>query len=280
MRMLHLVRATLTVGATLCAVAAAQAGTYVVAETKVLNREPVRSEKASLWMDASHMRVDVSNTNTLLFDSNKQTAWLLDHGEKTVFQVDRGTTEALGQTLASVNSALRESLEGLPPEQRAAMEQMLGGRLPEAAPAAIESRVDVKPTGETDTVSGVSCAEHEATESGKRVALVCVADYGAAGVSRESFAVLGKLASFAKDSVGAMLPAGIEVPDEGLAALDSLSDLNGVPMRVRAFEDGKLVGETVVQEIAEKDTPASQFAVPAGYQGGITIPDLDALRGK
>lgn len=261
----------------------AHAGTYVVAETKLLDRQPARTEQAQVWLDTSRIRVDMAGTNTLLFDSGKETAWLLDHHEKTVFQVDRGTAQAVGNTMASVNNALRESLEGLPPEQRAAMEQMLGGRMPAEVPAAAAdaaSSVEIKPTGETSVVSGVSCAEHEAIESGKRVALVCIADFGAAGVTRESFAVLGELASFAKDSVGAMLPAGIEVPDEGLAALDSLSALEGVPMRMRAFDEGKLVSETVVQQIGTKDTAASQFAVPAGYQGGITIPNLDALRGK
>jgi hypothetical protein len=260
------------------AAAGASAGTRVAAETRVVGKASARREapgpeQASAWIDGRRLRVDANGgKNSVIYRGDEDSAFLIDHAEKTYVKVDRGTTAAVSRTVEQANREMRERLEGLPPEQRAAMEKLLDGTLgpaPEALPP-----VTVRPTGERDLVEGIPCDESEVVREGQRVALVCTASFQAAGVSAATFDVVRELAVFLRESVASLAPGTVR--QEGLDALQGVDHLQGVPLRVRAYEKGRLRSETVVKEIVEEPVPATRFEVPAGYRGGFSIGELDA----
>jgi hypothetical protein len=116
----------------------------------------------------------------------------------------------------------------------------------------------------------------EVTKDAERVGLMCKASYAAAGVTPETFDVMQQLASFMRESLGQMLGAGLkDVDDDAFAALDTLDGIDGVPVRILAFDEGKQVSETLITEIAAEGVPADRFKVPAGYQGGISLDGFD-----
>jgi hypothetical protein len=258
--------------------AEAVAGTRVATETHVVGKgstgqAPARTEHASAWIDGRRLRVDANGgKSTVIYRGDEDSAFLLDHAEKTYVKVDRGTTVAVSRKVEEANREMRERLAGLPPEQRAAMEKLLDGTLgpaPDATPP-----VSVRSTGERDLVEGIPCDESEVVREGQRVALVCTASFQAAGVSAATFDVVRELAVFLRESVASLAPGTMR--QEGLDALEGVDRLQGVPLRVRAYEKGRLQSETVVKEIAEEAVPAARFDVPAGYRGGFSIGDLDA----
>ena len=246
----------------------AGAGTFVATETRKLGTESPSVQRAQVRIDADRMRVETDGSaNAVIYRGDRDLVWLLNHQEKTFLQVDRGTTAAIARNLDAANEAIRERTQGLPPEQRQALERMLDGTL--GAPPSAKPAVTTRVTDRRDLVEGVPCTEVEVMQGAERVAEACVARFQDAGVSAATFAVVRDLAAFLCESVSSMAPKALQ--QDGMEALDSFQQIDGVPMRVRAYEKGEAATETVVKRIEEQGFAAADFEVPEGYRGGFSL---------
>ncbi len=274
------VRAWVVLLAMLLVATGVQAGTRVETTTKRLDRPDRKPEDSTLRIQGRRMRVDArGDRSTLLFDAGEETAWLLDHRKKTVFKVDAGTTRAVASKIDETRDLMRERLKNLPPEQRAQMERLLAGATPQQTPA-VEAppppQIVLRATGARDAISGVACDEVEVLRDGRRVAEVCRATFEDAGVPEKDFAIMRDLGGFLRDTVSQMVPGNLQqAQQDGFAALESMEGLDGIPMRVRAYDKDRAVSETLITSIAAERVEAAAFKVPDGYQGGFS---LDALR--
>lgn len=256
----------LLLAAALALPAASFAGVEVETATREVDAEEGPStERATLRMDASKLRIDAGGgRGSLLYDAEAGRAWLLDHGDKRYVEVDRSQARALARQAETLQKEVRQRLEGrLSPEQMAAAEEMLSGRLGSAAEEEAE-KVRVQQTEGRDTVAGVPCRELEVHRGEERVAELCTATPSEAGIPPESFAALQDAATFMEESVGALAPG--EMRQVGVDLLESVKGLDAFPMRARTYEDGALVTESVVERIEQAAVPASAFALPEGYE--------------
>lgn len=241
--------------------AAASAGVRMEAVTRSVDPgEGPRTERTTLRVEGSRLRVDSGNgRGTLLYDADSGKAWLLDHREKRYVSVDRSQARALASQARTLQEEVRKRLEGrLSPEQMKAAEELMGGPPPAAAD------VRVRETGGRAEVAGVPCREMEVLRGEERVAELCGAEPSAAGLPPEAFAVVRDAAAFAEESIGGLAPGGVR--QGGLDLLQSARDLDVLPMRVRAYEDGRLQAESEVREVVREALPADTFALPEGYR--------------
>ncbi len=252
--------------AIMCIASVAGAGTRMVTETRKVGSQSAKVQRAQILVDGDKLRLDAAGGKTsVIYRSANQEIWMVDHRNKTFLKVSQETTRAVASQIETIKSEVSSRLT---PEQRAAMEKLVGTNLtPEAVP---EAQVEVRKLDGGDVVSGVVCHDREIWRAGKRVALACSASYAAAGLGEDSLAIMRRLSQFFEESLSAILPS--EVRREGLDAFSTFDELDGVPMRVETYSsEGWPDRETVVTEIADAQLGESEFQIPDGYRPRINI---------
>jgi hypothetical protein len=233
---------------------AAFAGAQLATETRHLVGEDAgRVRKGNALFDGSRMRIDTHDgKRAIVYRGDRGMIWIIDHKKKSYLAVEKPSPEALAREVQS-------RVDALSPEQRAAAE---------AAPAAVP-KVALRETGATAQVQGIACQEIEILRGEERIADVCRASYEAAGVQAETFAAVREVQQLLQGALGGLVSDSVR--SEGLAAIESFGQIEGVPMRVRAYRGGQVQSETLVTSLQQKALPESDFAVPSGYQPKLTI---------
>jgi hypothetical protein len=226
---------------------AAGAGTEVETETRKADGE---MSPGHAFFDGRRVRIDISSgRRAFIYRGDEGLIWLVDHKKKDYLQVTRPSAAGLA-------AAARSRLDD---EQRAAVDLAAG----------VDPELEIRKTGTRSTVTGVPCDELQIHQGGRRVADVCLASYADAGVSRESFAGIGEVQELLRDALAAFLDS--DDRSEALAALESFGRLEGVPMRVRAYNGDSVESETVVTKIQQKVLPKSAFDLPEDYRAKLSI---------
>jgi hypothetical protein len=185
------------------------------------------------------------------------TMYIIDESDKSYIVFDKATMEQLAAKIKALREQMKEQIATLPPDQRAQMEQQLGGE--EGATAFTIDAVD---TGKSDKVEGRACKVWDIKRNGELDDQYCVVDFAQLPGKENLQAVF---ASFAKvfEEMAKSVPmlAGVMTNEFG-----ALSKVHGYPMRIRQYERGKLDSiEQVVKVWREEAIPASMFEIPAGY---------------
>jgi hypothetical protein len=227
---------------------AAGAGTEVDTETRKANGEV---SPGHALFDGRRVRIDTaSGRRAFVYRGDEGLIWVIDHKKKNYLEVARPSAAGLA-------AAARSQLDD---KQRAAVDVAAG----------VDPKLEIRETGSRSTVTGVSCDELQLYQGERRVADVCRASYADAGVSRESFAGVGEVQELLQGALAAFLDD--DDRSEGLAALESFGRLDGVPMRVRAYNSaGNFASETLVTKIQRKALPKSAFQLPQGYRSKLSI---------
>lgn len=186
--------------------------------------------------------------------------YFIDDVDKSYILFDKTTMDQLARKLNAAMEQAKEQLAKLPPEQRAQMEQMMGGAM---GGEGAQWTVDLTDTGKTDKVDGRSCKVWDVKRNGQLDEQICVVAYSTLPGKEDLQAVF---ASFAKafEEFAKSVPMLAGKMDNEFSAQ---AKANGFPVRRRAYENGSLINEeTVVKTWREEAIPASMFEIPAGYR--------------
>ncbi len=226
----------------------ALAGTELTVETRKLSDSPgAKPRRSLLALEGRSLHFDAGDgRHALVFRGAAGVLEIIDHSRKSVVRIERASAAALAQRMEAARAELGPLLGEAP------------------APAKLALRA----TGKHDRVNGIGCRLLEALRSGERLAEICEGPAGAAGVSREALAPLRELAAFAAE-VGALLPKPASA--EGLDALLLVEQLEGVPLRVRAFPQHAPATESRLLRATPKRFDPARFQAPPGYSAGIGI---------
>jgi hypothetical protein len=187
------------------------------------------------------------------------TLYMIDDKDKSYIVMDKATMEQVAKKLNAQMEQLKQQMARLPPEQRAQMEQMLGGAGLGGAPRTVE----VSDTGKSDKVDGRSCKVWDVTRDGVLDEQICVVPYSSLPGKENFSTVFGNFAKVFEEMAKSVPMLSGMMANEFSAQVK----VNGYPVRQRAYENGKLINEeTVVKVWREEAVPASMFEVPAGYQ--------------
>jgi len=250
----------------LCA-PAAPAATSFSTETHEAADAAGQRHRARLIADGSRLRLDLDPGSSVIFRADRGVLWLLDHEQRTYLEIEEGSARALAQRLHAANAEMRTRLQTLPEQPRSQTERLLDGVLGPEKPSPPE--VGVRATGQREQVAGIACEGFEVTRNGEKVADVCRASFAEAGVPRERLAAVRQMAAFLRESAAALAPESLR--RGGLEALSSFPQLDGVPLRVRAYRNGHLQMETRVTRVEERPARDEDFELPASYGPSIRI---------
>jgi Domain of unknown function (DUF4412) len=197
-----------------------------------------------------HMRTDAGNVS-MLFDVASGRLLVLEHDKHQYMDMAK-IAETAGAAMTQASAALAN----LPPEQRAMIQQRMGGAI---AGMGVKVDVHVTPTGASDRVAGYACQVYRTEINGEHREDSCVANVGDAGISATDRACLRK----AFEQLNAMT--------EKMSAGIFKSPLNEIPadkfpIKITQYDDdGKVVQVVQLKTVVTAGIPAGDFAIPAGY---------------
>jgi hypothetical protein len=149
--------------------------------------------------------------------------------------------------MAAARKQMEAAMANMSPEQRAAMEKMMGGGAAKGAPP----KPVYKRTGKQSKVSGFDC-EIVTYTIGSETGELCVAAPGEIDMPDSDVRTLQQFGAFV-DRMSA------SVTDMGIGGRMNLSEIGGLPVR----DSDEPV--QIVKSISHDSLPASLFAPPAGF---------------
>jgi len=220
-----------------------------------------KPDKMQLSVDGQSLRMDQSSNDTVIFNGAKGNALTIDHGKKSYIVLDR---EAVARTVEQLNPALeqmRKQLESLPPDQRAMVEKMMGGKMPatQSAPPSWE----IVASGETGKQAGIDCEWYEMSRDGKLSQRLCMADPDDVVGGREALTNMRAMAKFFNEvftEIRQQLP--IAMPDNPMSNIDKV---DGFPIITQELRNGSVSSDLRLESAEAKSIDGNAFEPPEGY---------------
>ena len=179
--------------------------------------------------------------------------------DRTYVVMDRATMKRMADQINPALKQMQEQLAKMPPEQRAQMEKMMGGR---AAGMMSDEPQEIRKTERTGKASGYPCSYVEVHQGGALTDEFCVVSVNALKGSQDLLASAKKMSALMKEMF-----ANLDAPwlKDMVSKHADYEKIGGIPVLTRHFADGKAAHETAMQAIRSESLAASLFDVPAGY---------------
>ena len=251
------------------------AGKRIVQEgTNLTNNTTTQQE---LLLDGSRFRANYATSSVIfLTDGGRNRMITLDKGRNEYMEIDQATMDQMGQAMAGVNAQMEAAMKGMPPEQRAQMEQMMAqmmkGKMAAAAPA-VKTVYTSKGRG---TVNGFACTNYDGMKGAEKVAEVCAAQPADLRLAASDFQVFRKMQEFTAGMMQAMqnspIASAINI-NVGDATVD------GYPVQQTTFRNGQATDRFVVKSVTDATFTDADFSV--GNAKKMEMPDMGgAGKGK
>lgn len=199
---------------------------------------------------APKMRMNEQGGMWMLYDSSIDTLFAVDPSRQKYTRINRERAAMMGGMVSAAQAKMKEMMKNMSPQQRAMMEQAMGGMMPAEAPEST-----YRETGETRTIDRKKCRVGQLLVNDKMEHEFCVAAPKVVGVPPEDYAVMNKmfaLMSALREVAGQFI--GRSMPDP--------KDLNGVVIQSRS-NNGE---HHVLDDVSHKKLDAALFELPEGYQ--------------
>lgn len=204
-------------------------------------------------VQAPYLRMNEAGGMWMLYDSQADVLYAVNPADQSYTKMDR----AMAQQLGGVMDAVEEQMKNLPPEQRAAIEQMMGRSMLKN-----KAKTEYALTGAKRKHAGVECNVGHLIRAGKAKHEFCVADPKALGMSNDDYAVMTKmfeLMAALRDSAGGMFSQ--DMPDP--------TQMKGVAIE----SNGRKAGHQIISKVSHDKIAAEQFKIPSNYRQEV-IPKL------
>ncbi len=198
----------------------------------------------------------------MLYDAQRDVAIQVSRADRQYMEIDRTTMAEMADSMARTRqqmapqmAEMRERLRNMPPEQRAMIEQQMGGV---ASFGAMESRPAGKVTTikrGRDKIAGFKCRRYDVMSDKAHVADLCMATGADAGISKADFSVLSLAMKFMRD-----MAAGARELNAGMGGPQmSMGDVDGVPVFAKDLRSGDEFRLSNVSNAALDDTRFNEY---------------------
>lgn len=247
-------RIALTVLAALaCTAASADSTLEYVHETD-------QSPAMTMQVGAGKVRMDMgADHGAVIIDPQARKLLILDPGARRYTDIDPAGVAALGQQINAVRAEMQAAMAGMSPEQRAQMEQMMGG---EAAamlgggPGTSGASAQFERTGEMKRHGGRDCERARYTAPGGNAGELCIAPTVELDISPTDRATLDGAFAFAQE-------LSEPLRQQGLGAwFDADIFPRGYVLVRSALADQP---PQVLRGVSSDAVDAARFGVPEGY---------------
>jgi len=215
-------------------------------------------------LDAGRLRMDMrggsNNVSMILVaEGDNPKLLMVDHQRNEYFEMDKNSMQQMQKSVQGAMSAMQEQLKSMPPEQRAMVEKMMAGRMPQPTRSAPAPKTVYNPKGSA-TMNGFPCARYEGLRDGQKVSEVCAADPDRLGLHAADFQAFEKLRDLFAD-----LRRSLENSPFGAPMQSNLMEqgLQGFPVHMSTFRGGELVSKFDLKEVKQATASAADFS-PGG----------------
>jgi len=245
------------------------AGVVFHVETTFPNRTEVPPKADAIMVDGKKLKMamhDAGKTqSTVIYRGDREEILLINHGDHTWRAMDKATMINLGQhinpAMEQMQKRMGEALKNMPPEKRALMEKMFARQGVNPAMMAGKIEMQIKKTGETQTINGYPCVKYETRQEGNRVAEHWVTDWKRVPGNREAQKVFQDMAAFSKE----VSQAAFKGSGGPASFFESIGEIEGYPVLTRIFSNGTIVTESRLTGVEEKSISAQEFDPPKDY---------------
>ncbi len=191
---------------------------------------------------------------------------ILNLEDRSYFRLDESTLSQLASQISAAMEQMQEQLANLPPEQRAMMEQMMKGRMPEGMSMGSGTQgptFRVEPAG-SEQVGTYSCDKYEVFRGSEKSLEICVVPVSRLTALSEVMNTFRSMARFTKKLV--------ESTQQRLLAtmanspFQILDEIDGFPVMTRQFQNGQPTHETLLNSATQRDLSDDLFTVPSGFR--------------
>ena len=237
----------------------------VVMEMVTRDASGTETDRAKIYAQSNKIRMEQSGENeasaTMIF-LGKEFLYL-DHDDKSYMVMDEAMMDEMS---AQMNEAMKEmeaQLAGMPPEQRAMVEQMMKGQMQgmmgQQAEKASPPRVEA--TGSGEWKSG-KCREYAVFEGSVKTQQVCAADLDDVEGSDEVIEGFRAMAAY----ITKMTESLPMRSDDGLNPGELMDQIGGFPVHTIDYDNGEVIRESSLDSVEERDLDEAMFRAPDGYR--------------
>ena len=249
------IAACLLVGIALCGVVLQVACADVTIEMK-------HNETPQVLYVAEHKVCFDSPEGGMIFRGDKEKLWTIDGEQKSFQEITKEDLQEMNDQMAAAKSNMEAAMKEMPPEQRAAVEKAMSGRLPSMAQ---QTERTVKPLGQKKVVNGFETAGYAVYRGGVLEEEVWAASPKALDLGAGDFAAFKELADF----FGAGIPGMDDLVGRFAKDFDEPAE-NQVPgfpvLTIGKDPSGKEIWRSELIKVVEGTIDPSRFELPKGFK--------------
>ncbi len=187
----------------------------------------------------------------------------LDHRNKSYIVIDEAMLDDVSAQINNAMAEMEKQLAGLPPEQRAMVEQMMQGKMQGLMAQAGASKADprVESLG-SQRWQSYACEKFAVFEGDAKTQEVCAADLDAIDGADEVMQAFRTMATYITQLAESMPMMANENMNPG----ELMDQFDGFPVYTVDYVNGQPVEATSLESVTEKKLDTSLFAAPEGYR--------------
>ena len=248
------------------------AGVKIVSEDTDLATKKVTTD--TILLDANRLRVESDDGRVVMFltDGGRNRMVMLDKAKNTYQEIDEQTMQQMAQQMSGAMAQMDAAMKNMPPEQRAMMEKMMKGKMPQAAAAPVKTVYTAKGSG---SVNGFSCTKYEGVRGAEKVADVCAGVPAQLKLSTSDLQIFEKMREFSSSLLSALAnsPVKISVPTGSFEA-----GYEGFPIQRTDFNNGQPTKRAELKSMTRTNFSDADFSL--GDAKKVEMPIPGAARGK
>ena len=245
------------------------AGVVYEIETKDHDASPPRTLDSTFSVEGRQLKFDgvlgSGPRSTVIYRGDRREMVVVDHDRKSYMVIDEQALQKVGDQLNQASRQIQEQLKNLPEAQRAMVEKMMKGRLPQTPERPTR---EVREAGENATKNGYPCVRYEVFRDGRKAQDLWITDWGNIPGGDEVHGVFQDMANFYRQLLSNSQFGGAvsENPFVGL------EELEGFPVVTRSFEDNQLENESQLRSARRRTLDPAELEPPAGYKRRSMLP--------
>ena len=192
-----------------------------------------KTTRQEMLLDSNRFRINVDGNTSMMFltDGGRNRMVMLDKSKNEYTEIDQQMLNQMAQQMQGAMAQLEQQLKNLPPDQRALVEKMMKGKMPQPA-APVTTLYTAKGSG---AVNGFACTQYEGTRSGQKVAEVCAAQPAQLKYTAADFQVFDKMKEFVSGLQSSFQNSPFAAGFTGIGE----RGLEGFPVQTISFSNGQ-----------------------------------------
>jgi hypothetical protein len=228
-----------------------------------------------ILLDANRLRVESDDGKSVMFltDGGRNRMVMLDKGKNTYQEIDEQTMQQMAQQMSGAMAQMNAAMKGMTPEQRAMMEKMMKGKMPQAAAAAPKTVYTAKGSG---SVNGFSCTKYEGDLSGQKESELCAALPAQLKLTAGDLEIFEKMRQFSSTLTSSLANSPMRTSVPKGYGFDS--GYEGFPIQKTEFVSGQATKRGELKSITRVSFSDADFSL--GNAKKVDLPIPGAAKGK